>query len=452
MVSSKSLFRASCVLLVLALHCGSTLAAASPAPGTLIFARQNPGCVQDCAVPTCNCSADEDCQMIAQTCDSCSKVQCNAKTTSSTSKTSSGVGAIVGGLFGGLAAAGLIGFVVYTRCIKKKKARMSMAASAAEKENDFGMLKSARASTHTVASIASTVRTRASNVIQIAYIPGVTNRSGPSTPSHLVPPVPPLPGMATSPVTSQYPRSPLAGDFQFSADDILRGSMYTVNDNRSSVATTIYGQNAVVSQPNIIRAGKAAVVTVKSGSSQGSSPLSESMVPPVPTLVKIKSKKGRTKPKEIEEQPTVLNVPPSPAFSVGETFLSRMNSAKTVDVAKPVAGPSTVRAIHENHSAESFVYDSDDSDDDIQPGSRLKRSQSACSSCITDMDTGSPFSDSRSPFSDVNTVAIDNLLAPASSRLPPDNHSRGSPADVAQVPERTVSPFDDSNTIDKATR
>jgi hypothetical protein len=82
--------------------------------------------------------------MIAQTCDSCSKVQCNAKTTSSTSKTSSGVGAIVGGLFGGLAAAGLIGFVVYTRCIKKKKARMSMAASAAEKENDFGMLKSAR--------------------------------------------------------------------------------------------------------------------------------------------------------------------------------------------------------------------------------------------------------------------------------------------------------------------
>lgn len=264
-----------------------------------------------------------------------------------------------------------------------------------------------------------------------------------------------------SPVTSQYPRSPLAGDFQFSADDILRGSMYTVNDNRSSVATTIYGQNAVVSQPNIIRAGKAAVVTVKGGSSAGasstSSPLSES-VPPMPTIIKIKGPSNK-KGKGVEEKPQLDTVPPSPAFSVGSTFLNRRGSDKKnqPEAAKSDVGPSGRRAVGENHSTSSFLYDSDDSDDDIQPGQRLRRAQSACSSCITDMDTGSPFSDTRSPFSDTNSVAIEDLLAPAGSSRQPNKPSQRPPVDVAgaasrQVPERTVSPFDDSNTIDKAPR
>jgi hypothetical protein len=60
-------------------------------------------------------------------------------------------------------------------------------------EKDFTPRGDARASTYTVDSIASTVLTRASNIIQIAYIPGVTNRSAPSTPGLLVPPVPPIP-------------------------------------------------------------------------------------------------------------------------------------------------------------------------------------------------------------------------------------------------------------------
>ncbi|RPA98628.1 hypothetical protein L873DRAFT_1807988 [Choiromyces venosus 120613-1] len=316
-----------------------------------------------------------------------------------------------------------------------------MAATAAEKENDFGMLKSARASTHTVASIASTVRTRASNVIQIAYIPGVTNRSGPPTPSHLVPPIPPLP-MMDSPTTSQYPRSPLAGDLQFSADDILRGSMYTVNDNRSSVATTIYGQNAVVSQPNIIRAGKAAVVTVKGGSSLATSIASSpsSTVPPVPALYL--NGKGKGRPSTLEK------VPPSPAFSVGSTFLNRMNSVKKVNTNLPKG------AVDENHSTSSFMYDSgDSSDDDIKPGERIKRPQSACSSCITDMDAGSP-------FSDTNSVTVDDMPGPSNSGQPLAGNTRRLSQSLAQrqsraidagvmSPQRTVSPFDDLNSMEK---
>lgn len=235
--------------------------------------------------------------------------------------------------------------------------------------------------------------------------------------------------------------------------------MYTVNDNRSSVATTIYGQNAVVSQPNIIRAGKAAVVTVKGGSSVGtsstSSPLSES-IPPIPTIVKVRgpSSKGG---KGVES--TLNAVPPSPAFSVGSTFLNRLGSAEKSgpEPTNSGAGPSGRRTVGENHSTSSFLCDSDDSDDDVQPGQRLKRAQSACSSCITDMDTGSPFSETRSPFSDTNSVAIEDMLGPGNSGRRPSNakHNRGPSMDAAgvrQIPERTVSPFDDSNTIDGATR
>lgn len=99
------------------------------------------GCVENCPTPSCNCPGNQDCQLVAQTCDRCSQTTCVPNPSSGTSPGS--IGAIVGGLFGGLAMTGMIGFMVYTRCIKKKKARMSM-ANAAEKENDFGMLKSAR--------------------------------------------------------------------------------------------------------------------------------------------------------------------------------------------------------------------------------------------------------------------------------------------------------------------
>lgn len=237
--------------------------------------------------------------------------------------------------------------------------------------------------------------------------------------------------------------------------------MYTVNDNRSSVATTIYGQNAVVSHPSVIRAGKAAVVTVKGGSSVGASstgsPLSES-TPPMPTMIKVKgpsSKGGKG------AESTLDAVPPSPAFSVGSTFLNRVSSVKKnkSEPTKSGPGPSGQRTVGENHSTSSFLCDSDDSDDDIQPGQRLRRAQSACSSCITDMDTGSPFSETRSPFSDTNSVAIEDMLGPGNSgRRPPNaKHNRGPSMDATgvssrQIPERTVSPFDDSNRIDGPTR
>jgi len=385
-------------------------------------------------------------------CIKCATMECQDNGSATSSK-GTPVGAAVGASIGGLAVAGLVGFVIFKICTKKRRERQSMAASTAEKQNDFGIFKSARASTHTVASIASTVRTRASNVIQIAYIPGVTNRSAPSTPAHLVPPVPPLPLMdASSPVGSQFPRSP-TGDIQFGADDLLRGS---VVDNRASVATTIYGQSAVVSQSNIVRAGKAAVVQVKAGSSVGgtssaSSPSTES-VPAIPALFT-----GGARKIGVDGKPTLEAVPPSPAFSIGSTFFNRMNSTKTktsdADTFETLTPklrtiPGRSQAAHEQHSTSSFHYDSDD--EDIRPGARSKKLQSQCSSCITDMDTGSP-------FSDANSITIDDLPIPAGG--PGRPRSSGRPLSMGigagnrnskQIKtNRTVSPFDDSNSIEK---
>jgi len=378
----------------------------------------------------------------------------NGDSTKSSHKVS--VGAAVGASLGGLAVMGILGFIAFKMCAKKRRERQSMAATTAEKPNDFGIFKSARASTHTVASIASTVRTRASNVIQIAYIPGVTNRSTPSTPAHLVPPVPPLPLMESSPVGSQFPRSP-NGEIQFGADELLgRGS---VVGDRASVATTIYHQSAVVSQSNIVRAGKPTVVQVKAGSSVGgtsnaSSPSTES-VPPVPALF---SGAGASRKLGADGKPTLEAVPPSPAFSIGSTFFNRMNSTQTKTSETETAGsltpklrtiPGRSRVVNENHSTSSFHYDSDD--EDITPGARSKKLQSQCSSCITDMDTGSP-------FSDANSITIDDLPPMAGTARPltgarplsMGNHNTKRIKPQNESNQRTVSPFDDSNSIEKS--
>jgi protein OPY2 len=200
------------------------------------------------------------------------------------------------------------------------------------------MRRDARASTHTVASIASTVLTRASNIIQIAYIPGVTNRSTPSTPAPLVPPVPPIPVALTSPTDSA------AGyeDQHFFMPGDLRDSTYSgMTDRtsyaRNSVASAIYGKNAIVSHvpaQTVIR-GKAAVVSVKSSGANTPG----DVTPPVPSVDFDKYK---------------MRGPPSPAFSVGSTFLNSATAATQVK-------PQVVRVISggKSKSSHSREYDED---------------------------------------------------------------------------------------------
>jgi protein OPY2 len=155
-----------------------------------------------------------------------------------------------------------------------------------EKDNvepgSFMQMRDARSSTHTVASLASTVLTRASNIIQIAYIPGVTNRNA-NSPGLLVPPVPPIP-IPTTPSTVSH----FDGEQRFFVPE-LRDSTYSDTSSimtdaqrksiasslaRSSIGTTIYKDDAVahpMPAATIVR-GNAKVVSVKSAGSAAESP------------------------------------------------------------------------------------------------------------------------------------------------------------------------------------
>lgn len=240
------------------------------------------------------------------------------------------MGGIAGGVIGGVLAIATVTYLVWRFCIKTKRQQYEQEDWAEEQqeetaaEKDFTMRRDARASTHTVASLASTVLTRASNIIQIAYIPGVTNRSAPSTPGLLVPPVPPIPIALSSASTPRYEQE------HFFMPGDLRDSTYSgVSDRtsyatRNSVASTIYGKNAIVSPvpaQTVIR-GKAAVVSVKSN---GVGTPGE-LTPPVPN---------------VDYDKYGIRGPPSPAFSVGSTFLNSASAATQMrpNVVRVESGP-----------------------------------------------------------------------------------------------------------------
>lgn len=203
--------------------------------------------------------------MVSRSCDQCATTKCiqtSSGSSSSKSSHSSGgggtnAGAIAGGVIGGLVFVTVVVGLIWWFFIRKKRNEYSLGngggspvpataaggAGPGQEKRSGSIAQQARKSTH---SIASTVLTRASNVIQIAYIPGVTNRSPPDTPSSLVPPVPPLPGAAP--------------DQHFFMPGDLRDSSFTemTNDRRSgapsispslrsSVATTAYRSNAIIS-------------------------------------------------------------------------------------------------------------------------------------------------------------------------------------------------------------
>lgn len=290
-----------------------------------LFRRCVTGCPNE--APSCPvCPADQICSLVAPTCEECQKTICVASPAAPSTasaigsitpkSSSSDVGAIAGGVIGGVLAIAAVTYLVWRFCIKTKRQQYQEEdwsehqGESAPVEKDFTMRQDARASTHTVASIASTVLTRASNIIQIAYIPGVTNRSSPSTPGLLVPPVPPIPiALSSASSTPKYEQE------HFFMPGDLRDSTYSgISDRtsyaRTSVASTIYGKNAVVSSvpaQTIIR-GKAAVVSVKSNGANNSGDLT----PPVPSVDYGKYGVGG---------------PPSPAFSVGSTFLNSASAA-----------------------------------------------------------------------------------------------------------------------------
>lgn len=307
-----------------------------------LFARQS-GCVecQD-GSPSCpSCDDDEVCQVsVPLDCTQCPQAYCavSSTSTSTSSKSSSSkasTGAIAGGVVGGVVLIALVVVGVYFVWKHKIKGKRQIeqegwqgAGGYADSQHEKGLQsrRTTQATSQGRNSIASTVLTRASNIIQIAYIPGVTNRATPTSPTLLVPPVPPIPiavgSQAGTPNSTDDQHFFVPGDLR---DSVCSGvSGYTDRTSfartsyapRSSVASTIYGKAGVVVTPaqTGMRA-KAAMVSVKS---MGSSNSAEGLAaPPVPAI----------------DLKKYTNMDPSsPAdstFSVGSTFLNNASSANT---------------------------------------------------------------------------------------------------------------------------
>ncbi|KAI1432116.1 hypothetical protein GGR50DRAFT_697368 [Xylaria sp. CBS 124048] len=271
------------------------------------FVKRQAGCVlcPDGAPDCPTCAKDESCVTLSQSCTQCPQSVCMKDPAKLPSQGDSGpnVGAIAGGVIGGLVFVAALTYFVWRFCIKNKRAsyagQFQAQGQAAEGErtkeqigNDDASRQSQRESTHTVHSIASTVLTRASNIIQIAYIPGVTNRATPNSPTLLVPTVPPIPAAYSGSASS----SPYE-DQHFFVPGNLRDSTYSGISSytdrmsyartsfapRSSIASATYPKNAIVSPVSAQRGNfvKPSIVSVKSRtpSTNGDDP-----APPVPTF------------------------------------------------------------------------------------------------------------------------------------------------------------------------
>lgn len=147
---------------------------------------------------------------------------------------------------GGVAAVAIIVFLVWRFWIKKRREQQELEAEEWE-EDDIAQQKQERmhqfnammstdaASTRTRGSLANSILSRASNIIQIAYIPGVTNRNGNGSGHNSLlgnSPVPPIPAARGS----QPPKSPLSneGDALFFRPGDLRDSTYSNTSSMQS--------------------------------------------------------------------------------------------------------------------------------------------------------------------------------------------------------------------------
>lgn len=221
---------------------------------------------------------------------------------------------------------------------------------------------SSRASTHTVGSLASTVLTRASNIIQIAYIPGVTNRSTLQSPGLLVPPVPPVP-IPTTPSTLNSPYGPNGEEQRFFVPELRDSQAFSDTSSlaartdadglsRKSVASslarsTIYRDSAVVNPmpaQTIVR-GKPAIVSVKSGNSNGTTPVDSPAIgaagsnTPAPTIDLNRQTSGAS---SVSARPILIKMPSS-SDSVRPSRFGSQNSGKSI--ASTLASARSVKPI-----------------------------------------------------------------------------------------------------------
>lgn len=470
-------------------------------------------CVQGCSdasrlsCSAAQCKDDEICVLVPATCDECAHLVCRPSGIDSSGgqdkDSGPNVGAIAGGVIGGVAFVAILTFIVWKFCLRGRRRKIDPTEwqepeyRDEKPENDFVSRRSTRASTHTVASMASSVLTRASNIIQIAYIPGVTNRSGPGSPDLLVPPVPPIPAMSPSTgMNSPYSTSEqhffLPGDFRDSMastttdgrSSYARTSIAPSLLPRGSVASTVYRQNAIVSPlpaQTIVR-GKAAVVSVKSSCSNSPAETPNCETPPVPQIdpkhtvqpvriqmpassseigrknsVRTAAQIGGVRALTITKKKKETSPDATPSLSSGASSITAETAVTPGEsTIRPVTDISLTTDDGQAHARARRAggLDSDSDSDNEEEHSRAKRS------LLRDSDTSDASATPtsvQSPFSDQS--AIDPAARPehrrqtssASALRPPMTPiAEESSKRASRTSKRAQSPFSDDNKSDLA--
>lgn len=374
--------------------------------------------------------------MTSQTCDSCATTKCISTGNTSDPPPSSGpnVGAIAGGVVGGLIALAAILFLIWWFVIRPRRVERR---AQQEKSGAFAAQRSERKSTQ---SIASTVLTRASNVIQIAYIPGVTNRSPPETPASLVPPVPPLPGATPD----QHFFMP--GDLRDSSWTATTGHQSISPTLRSSVATTIYRNDAIVSAipAQQIQRSRANIVSVHNGpgGSGDNTPTQPAPVmitprdaPAVPAITSSQLAKAEAMQGGPGSSIVARQVVAKPVMVRGPS-LKKKDGQSSTEVSTKEIKPTTADSANSSHQYDhhTSTFDGNSSDEDEGDTRPSTPSNSTGAKSSASAKEESP---SGGPFSD-QTSASNTVLG---------NTQRSSLNADRAPPARVQSPFSDANEV-----
>lgn len=296
-----------------------------------------------------------------QSCDQCPFTTCVKigqfpGSTNSVQKNSTPVGPIVGGVIAGVVAILLGVFVIWYCCARPRKRKDTWNPP---EKRDQSTLARNDSRAH---SIASTVLTRASNVIQIAYIPGVTGRSPPLSPE--VPP--PMPSLSNTTHGTPEPdthffmpgdlRSSTWSDTSFDQRISLAPSLA-----RASLATTVYRDSAIVPPipaQHAFRA-QANVVSVKqAGFSNGPSPTPSRSSPLAQAPKPINIKNSSIVARHVVARPIELKKTGSGTLVPTAGNLARQSSNKT---ASTVTSEKTIVDFEEKEVVQSPVTDIADS-------------------------------------------------------------------------------------------
>lgn len=384
--------------------------------------------------------------MISQSCDQCATTKC-IRTSSSSSSSSgnsgssggSNAGAIAGGVIGGLAFVTIVVGLVWWFYMRKKKNSNEYSLGGTSTQEKRGA--NAQGSRKSTGSIASTVLTRASNVIQIAYIPGVTNRSPPDTPS-LVPPVPPLPGAAPD----QHffmPGDLRDSSFTEMSNDRRSGAPSVSPSLRSSVATTIYRNNAIVSPMPAQQAmlTRAAVVSIHGNQPTQTAAITPPDAPAVPAITPAQlAKAGVTDANNNGDNNNNSSI-------VARPMMAKPVMVKTVGGKKNNNATPAVQTIEEQSEASSSAPVSrsastkkqadpaasgfdDSSDEEDEPSGKTAKAKST-----EKPPTVAEAPEEQGPFTDRASTHLETNDGPGSNRS-----SRTPPA-------RVESPFSDANEV-----